>query len=140
MDFGIAIHIDDFVNVLQKFLSTFQIKKLCLDIRYDQFMALSTLPALSSFMELDIVLTIYSPDPMNETNGGLAPHLFSRLRSVTFKRPNFAMDLFDRLFVSSLPWSQRSFSSITITRAVLLISYVRFQCYKFFTSHCVVAY
>ena len=56
MDFGIAIHIDDFVNVLQKFLSAFQIKKLCLDIRYDQFMALSTLPALSSFTELDIVL------------------------------------------------------------------------------------
>ena len=106
MDFGIAIHIDDFVNVLQKFLSTFQIKKLCLDIRYDQFMALSTLPASSSFTELDIVLAIYSPDPINETNGGLAPHLFSRLRSVTFKRPDFAIDLFDRLFVSSLPWSQ----------------------------------
>ena len=106
MDFGIAIHIDDFVNVLQKFLSTFQIKKLCLDIRYDQFMALSTLPASSSFTELDIVLTIYSPDPINETNGGLAPHLFSRLLSVTFKRPDFAIDLFDRLFVSSLPWSQ----------------------------------
>jgi hypothetical protein len=101
MDFGcIGMPNVDTVNVFQKFLSTFQIKKLRLDISYDQLMALSTLPALSSFTELDIVLAIDRPI---ETNGRLAPHLFSRLLSVTFNGFEFEIDLFNRLFVSSLP-------------------------------------
>ena len=70
--FGTAMPIDDIVRLVQKVLSSFQIKKLSLDLNDDQLMALSTLPetVLSSFTELDVVLLLISPLQMNETNGG----------------------------------------------------------------------
>jgi hypothetical protein len=96
---------DELAVALQSILFPIQIKRLCLRITYEQFIALSTLPTMRlSEFELDVMFPFNHEDlSMND------PHpLVTRLQSLTFrfKEPNLeALNWIDSLR-PCLPWSQ----------------------------------
>src|SRR6266576_3518237 len=93
---------DEVASALQRISLPFQVKRLCLDLIYEQFEKLSNLPetALSDLAALELDISL--PD---QVDANITPlHFITRLQSLTLHSEGLDV-WFDRLS-TILPWSQ----------------------------------
>ena len=109
----ISIDFDEFWSIhqitcaLKKILLPFNVRRLLLDITYEQFMALSTFSetSLSRVTEVGLALTVHDDDWLRDMSS--THHFFTRLRSITLNGDSGVetVSCFYKLS-PSLPWSQ----------------------------------